>query len=60
MHQGIYQELKKVARAKDITNYTARGRMIGLDMENPADKKEWIERIANLYHINKERIRILI
>jgi len=55
MHQGIYQELKKVARAKDITNYTAMGRMIGLDMENPADKKNRLrELLISTISIRKE------
>jgi len=40
MHQGIYQELKRVARAKDVTNYTAIGQMISLNMENPADRNK--------------------
>ena len=40
MHQGIYEELKKVARAKALTNYTAVGSMIGLDMGNPGDRNK--------------------
>jgi hypothetical protein len=40
MHQGVYEELKRVARSKNVTNYTAIGNMIGLDMGNPGDRNK--------------------
>jgi hypothetical protein len=40
MHQDVYEELKKVARSKNVTNYTAIGNMIGLDMGNPGDRNK--------------------
>jgi hypothetical protein len=53
MHQDIYEELKRVARAKDVTNYTIVGQMIGLDMGNPADRnkiKEILDEINYYEH----------
>lgn len=44
MHKDIYEELKRVARAKDVTNYSALGRMFGLDVS----KKEELSAIANI------------
>ena len=40
MHQGVYERLKEVARAKGITNYSEVGKIAGLDMQSPADRNE--------------------
>ncbi len=51
MHQNVYEELKRIARSQDVASYTDIGRMIGLDMGNPADRNTIAEILdeINLY-----------
>ena len=42
--ETVYQELQRVAKANEITNYTDVGNLIGLDMASPADRN----RIAHI------------
>ncbi len=37
MNQTVYAELKRIARSRAVTDYTAIGQMIGLDMGNLVD-----------------------
>ena len=60
MHQGIYQELKRVARAKDVTNYTAIGQMISLNMENPADRNKIAKILDEINHYEHQHRRSML
>lgn len=40
MNQVVYEELKRIATEKAVTNYTAVGLLIDLDMGNPVDRNE--------------------
>jgi len=60
MHKGIYKELKKIARAKELTNYTAIGNMIGLDMGKAADRNKIAEILDEINYYEHQHNRPMI
>lgn len=60
MHQGVYEKLKEVARAKKTTNYTAIGQMVSLDMENPSDRNKISEILDEINHYEHQYNRPMI
>ena len=40
MHQAIYRELKQLAKSEKITCYSSIAPLAGLDMTNPAHRRE--------------------
>ena len=60
MHQGVYEELKRVARAGDVTNYSTVGQMIGLDMENPADRNRIAAILDEINHYEHQHERPML
>lgn len=60
MKQNVYEELKRIAHAKNVTNYTAIGQMIGLDMENPANRNKISEVLDGINHYEHRRKRPML
>ena len=60
VHQDVYAELKRIAQASDVTNYTSIGRMIDLDMGNPADRNRIAKVLDDINHYEHQRGRPML
>lgn len=48
LHKLIYEELKRLARHQQMTNYSAIAPLAGLDMENPGHRDEMRELLGKI------------
>jgi len=60
MQQDIYEELKRVAQSKSVTDYSAVGGMMGLDMDNPADRNKIAEILDEINHYEHQYQRPML
>jgi len=57
MNRVIYEELKEIAKAGKVTNYSTLGKIINLDMSNPSDRNKIAEILddINYYEAREKR-----
>jgi hypothetical protein len=48
LHKSIYEELKRVAKRRQTTNYSTIAPLAGLDMENPGHRDEMRELLGKI------------
>ena len=60
MHKAIYEKLKAVAKAQDLTSYAEIAPLAGLDMEKPDDRNKLAEILGEIStHEHEQKLPLL-
>lgn len=60
MHQGIYEELKRVAKEQRLTNYADIAPLAGLSMDDPTDRNRIADILGEISRFEHEQGRPML